>query len=161
MGRLLGTAGGAWLLTSVNPGRLNAVVGAATLLAAVVTIVAPSFDPARKAFLSAGVITGISETATGVGGPPLALVYQHQPGPTLRSTIALCFLAGEVISLTLLALMGRVGTEQVRAAALLVPALGLGSILSQRIHDRVDGRVLRRIVLGFAITSAMFLLVRA
>ena len=159
-GRFAGTLGGVWLLTVVTPARLNTVVGAAILLAALATMLAPSFDPGRKAFLSAGIVTGITETATGVGGPPLALVCQHHPGPTLRSTIAVCFLVGELISLAFLALVDRVGAEQLRAAALLVPALGLGSILSRRVHHRLDGSVLRAIVLGFAIASAIVLLVR-
>ena len=40
------------------------------------------------AFLAAGLITGITETATGIGGPPLALTLQHRPVSEMRATIA-------------------------------------------------------------------------
>jgi uncharacterized protein len=159
-GRVVGTAGGLWLLSAVSAQHLNTLVGAATLFAVLATILAPSFKPGRRAFVTAGVVTGITETATGVGGPPLALVYQHHPGPTLRSTIAVCFLAGEAMSLALLAATGRVGPDQLAAAGLLLPALGLGSAMSRRFHHRLDGRVLRAVVLAFALASAIAVLVR-
>jgi hypothetical protein len=49
----------------------------------------------RNSYVVAGIVTGLTETSTGIGGPPLALLYQHQPPPVLRSTIAFCFLIGE------------------------------------------------------------------
>jgi hypothetical protein len=54
---------------------------------------------------------------TGIGGPPLALIYQHHPGPVLRSTIAMCFFIGEVMSLVLLTATGRLHMGQIEAAA--------------------------------------------
>jgi uncharacterized protein len=160
-GRTVGTVGGVWLLAAVPPPRLNALVGAATLLAVLATVVAPSFTSGRKTFMTVGFVTGITETATGVGGPPLALAYQHHAGPTLRSTIAVCFLAGELMSLGLLAATGRVGAGQLAAAGALVPALAFGSLLSRRFHRRLDGRVLRAVVLAFSLASAIAVLVRA
>jgi hypothetical protein len=70
---------------------LNLVVGATTVLAAVATKFAPKFTPSSTAYLGAGFITGVTETATGIGGPPLALVHQHHPAPTPRATIAQVF----------------------------------------------------------------------
>jgi uncharacterized membrane protein YfcA len=88
VGRFLGTLGGLWLLTTLAPSLLNILIGAVTILAAVATLVAPSFTPNRQVFVAAGVITGVTETATGIGGPPLALVYQHQGAAKLRSLSA-------------------------------------------------------------------------
>lgn len=160
-GRFLGTFGGLWVLTALTSSQLNILIGGATILAAVATVIAPSFTPRRSAFLAAGVITGVTETATGIGGPPLALVYQHQPAAKLRSTIAFCFLVGELVSLALLATAGRVSTSQFGAALILMPALVVGAVVSRVIHDRVGGRRLRMLVLIFAIVSGAVLLVRA
>lgn len=68
---------------------------------------APAFDPNRTGLVAVGLITGITETSTGVGGPPLALAFQHKAAPVLRSTVALCFLVGEVISVIVLAVSGK------------------------------------------------------
>jgi len=159
-GRFLGTFGGLWVLTALTSGALNVLVGAATLLAAIITLVAPRFSPGRRAFVAAGVITGVTETATGIGGPPLALVYQHQPAPVLRSTIAVCFLVGQLMSIAVLAVAGRVAAAQLGAAIMLLPALVVGAALSRLVQDRIDGRPLRLFVLLFAIVSAFVLLMR-
>lgn len=160
-GRVAGTAGGLWVLAALSAGQLSLFVGASTVAAALVTLLMPAFSPGRGAFVGAGLVTGITETATGIGGPPLALVYQHQPAPTMRSTIALCFLLGELVSLAVLLATGRVGLPQLQAAALLLPALVVGAVLSRLVHRRVNGRLLRIFVQVFAIVSGLVLLVKA
>jgi len=160
-GRFLGTFGGLWVLAALTASHLGIVIGIATIVLAVVTLIAPAFTPNRRALLGAGVITGVTETATGIGGPPLALVYQHQPAATLRSTIAFCFLAGQLISLAVLAVAGRVAAVQMEAALLLLPALAIGALVSRLAHHRVGGKVLRTCVLMFSIASGAVLVVRA
>jgi len=160
VGRFLGTLGGLWLLTTLAPSLLNILVGAVTILAAVATLVAPSFTPNRQALVAAGVITGVTETATGIGGPPLALVYQHQGAAKLRSTLAFCFLVGQLMSLAVLAAAGRVSASHFGAALMLVPALAVGAVVSRLTHNRVGGRPLRVFVLLFAIVSGAVLLAR-
>jgi uncharacterized membrane protein YfcA len=159
-GRFAGTFGGVWVLAALSAHDLNLLVGAATLLAALATLFAPSFRPAPQACLAAGLVTGVMETATGIGGPPLALVYQHQSPPTVRSTIAFCFLVGELISLAFLVAAGRASAPQFASAAIFLPALAVGAILSQRLHRRVGGPRLRNFVLLFAAASGVVLLMR-
>lgn len=160
-GRFLGMFGGLWLLEVVTTSRLHLLVGVVIVLAAVLTLLMPVFEPGPRAFVGVGVATGISETATGVGGPPLALVYQHQPPATLRSTLALCFLLGQLMSLAALALWGRATAAQLMVALMLVPALVVGALLSHIVHGRIGGRALRTFVLVFALASGVLLLVRA
>src|SRR3546814_15753694 len=69
--------------------------------------------------LVAGVVSGVTGTAAGIGGPPLALLYQHRPGSTIRSTLAAAFLVGTALSLATLAVAGEFGPSQVH------PGLGL------------------------------------
>jgi uncharacterized membrane protein YfcA len=159
-GRLAGTVGGLWVLAAVPASKLSLLIGISTIVAAVAALVAPSFQPGRLAFVSAGVVTGVTETSTGIGGPPLALVYQHRPAPVLRSTVALCFVVGEVISLALLAANGKVHASALHDALLLAPALVVGGLLSKWVHHRVDGPLMRGFVLAFAIVSGVVLLFR-
>lgn len=159
-GRFFGTFGGLAILAALPAGYLNVLIGIATVLAAAVTLVLPSFKPGRQSFVAAGIVTGITETATGIGGPPLALVYQHRKGSELRSTIAFCFLVGELISLAVLSIAGRASTSQIGNAVLLLPALVIGAWLSKHVHHRLDGRVLRFCVLIFAIVSGLVLVFR-
>src|SRR4029077_8873342 len=133
-GRFLGTFGGLWVLTALTSSHLSILIGAATILAAIATLIAPSFTPNRRALVAAGVITGVTETATGIGGPPLALVYHHQGAARLRSTLAFCFLVGQLMSLALLATAGRVSASHFTDALMLVPALVVGAAASRLTH---------------------------
>lgn len=136
-------------------------VGLLTILAAVGALLAPPFSPGKLPALGVGLFTGVTETATGIGGPPLALLYQHAPGPVLRSTVAFCFLVGELISLVILALSGAVRSDQIVAAASLVPAVVLGTVLSRLVHAHINGPALRMAVLIFSIVSGGVLLLKA
>lgn len=160
-GRLLGTFGGLGVLVLVTEHQLQLLIGVSTVLAVVATLLAPSFDPKRVAFVVAGLITGVTETSTGIGGPPLALVFQHRPAPTLRSSVAACFLIGEVISLATLAVTGKIGPDQIRSAVLLLPTVIIGALLSHVVHQRLAGPLMRYTVLGFALLSGLIVTVRA
>ena len=160
-GRVAGTFGGLWVLAALTASQLDIGVGLATIAAVVATLIAPAFTPGPRAFVISGLITGVTETATGIGGPPLALVYQHRPVAVMRSTIAFCFLVGQLVSLVALLATGRIGSPQMVAAAQLLPALFAGALLSHVVHHRVDSRFLRAFVLVFALASSVLLLSRA
>ncbi|QTC00565.1 sulfite exporter TauE/SafE family protein [Alcaligenes sp. SORT26] len=155
VGRFAGTFAGLGILLVLSTYWLNQFVGISTLLAVLASVLAPSFTPGKKAFIATGLVTGITETATGIGGPPLALVYQHAPVATLRSTVALCFLVGEVISLIVLGLSGALAWSHLNYAVLCLPALLLGMGLSSLVHHRLDQRRLRIGVLVFATVSGL------
>ncbi|MBQ0863830.1 sulfite exporter TauE/SafE family protein [Streptomyces smyrnaeus] len=156
--RLAATPAGLLLLAVIPERDLGLFVGGATVLAALVSLAAPEFAPGRGAFVGAGLVTGITETATGVGGPPLALVYQHRPPSELRSTVAVCFLVGEIASLVLLFATGRGHADHLGTVLWVLPALAAGAALSRLVHQRLDARRLRLAVLVFALVSGLVLM---
>lgn len=160
LGRSFGTFLGMAVLIALSVRQLEIAVGLLTMLAAAVALMAPPFAPTPRASVGVGLFTGVTETATGIGGPPLALLYQHATGPVLRSTVATCFLVGEVISLVILLIAGRIGQQQVLAALCLIPAVLIGSALSRRVHSRVNGPALRLMVLIFSIVSGAALVLK-
>ncbi|GGR72933.1 MULTISPECIES: sulfite exporter TauE/SafE family protein [Streptomyces] len=159
--RLAATPAGLAVLWMVPERGLGVFVGVSTVLAAVVSLAAPVFTPGRAAYVGAGAVTGLTETATGVGGPPLALVYQHRPPAELRSTVAACFLVGEVASLALLFGTGKAQAAELGQAALLLPATAAGAWLSRLVHHRLDARRMRLFVLVFALVSGLVLVLGA
>lgn len=159
-GRFFGTFLGMAVLIALSVRQLEIAVGLLTILAAGVALLSPPFNPTPPASMGVGLFTGITETATGIGGPPLALLYQHAPGPILRSTVATCFLIGEVISLLILLLAGRIDQDQMLAAFYLVPAVLVGSALSRVVHAHINGPALRLAVLIFSIVSGGALILK-
>src|SRR5690606_39990084 len=63
---------------------------------------APALPVHRSTQLAAGMVSGTTGTAAGIGGPPIALLYQHRAGPVVRSTLSATFLVGTVLSFTVL-----------------------------------------------------------
>lgn len=154
-GRVPGTFVGVWIVAAVSHDTLSVVVGTSVLLAVGMSLGAPPIpvNPATQA--GAGVASGAMGTAAGIGGPPVALLYQHHEGPVMRSTLAATFLFGTILSITMLAVASQVGRDQVLFAAFLLPAVLVGAVLARRFHDALDQAWLRPVVLGFAAVSAV------
>lgn len=158
-GRVPGTVIGAGLLAVVPDDSLARFLGVFIIVAVLASFVGPSFSPTRIAQLSGGVASGIMSTAAALGGPPLALVNQRSSGPKLRSTLALSFLVGIIMSLTVLAVAGNVAFWHLILALKLLPALILGLISSHWIASLLDERWLRPAVLGFAAFAGLLVLI--
>lgn len=160
LGRLPGTAVGAWIVSAVAPETLSAVCGGVVVLAVVTSSLTATvpLNPASK--LAAGVASGAMGTATSIGGPPLALLYQHHGGRVLRSTLAMIFTIGTATSLLALAVSGAVEGWHVRLAVALLPGLASGLVLSRLVIARLDGPWLRPVVLAFAAGAGLLALGR-
>jgi uncharacterized protein len=159
LGRCAGGVVGLFVLAVLSPVALRLFVGIATILTAFASMLSSSLTLRPAVLIGAGVITGVTETTTGIGGPPLALVYQHQPGRVLRATLAVCSMLGQLMSLVLLAGSGRLSQGQLGAALWLLPALAAGGLLSRWSHGRIDGRPMRLAMLAFALVSGVVCLV--
>jgi hypothetical protein len=93
-----------------------------------------------------------------IGGPPIALVYQHASGPTLRATMALYFMLGTVLSIVALWLAGTFGHHELVLSAVLLPGTVVGFVASGPARRLVDGGRVRGLVLAAASLSALVLL---
>jgi len=160
LGRLPGVVLGSWIVVT-QPPRTTAVVVAVVVLGAVLLSVT-SWDarPTPRALLIAGVVSGVSGTATSIGGPPVAMLYQRASGSTLRSTMGVYFLVGNVLSGAALAVAGEIGQRELLRALALLPFLLVGFWLSGPLRRRVDGGRLRVAVLVVSAAGAVVLLVR-
>jgi uncharacterized membrane protein YfcA len=161
VGRVPGTAVGALAVAALSALFLQVSIGLLVLLGVAVSVWAPRFEPTRRVLLVAGVISGVTGTVAAIGGPPIALVYQHATGPRLRATMSLYFVFGTVLSLAALWLTGSFGHHEAVLSAVLVPGTVVGFLLSSSVLRFVDAGRLRPLVLGAAVVSAIVLLVTA
>ncbi len=158
--RVLGTGAGAWVVVT-QPATTTGLVVAVVVLGAVgLSVTTWHARPTPRALVAAGLVSGVSGTATSVGGPPVALLYQRSEGQVLRSTMGVYFLVGNVVSVATLAAAGAVGTRDLLRAAVLVPFVVAGFLVSGPLRGRVDGPRLRLAVLLLSAGSALVLLVR-
>lgn len=160
-GRLPGTVLGVAVVAVVSARVLGALVGVMVLTAVVLTWLVVRLPMSRPVLAGAGMVSGVTGTATSIGGPPLALVYQHVSGPRLRATMATYFLGGGVLSLVALGLGGQLRTAQALTALALTPFLLAGLAFSGPVRRHVDAGRTRAAVLAVCSVSAAALLVRS
>jgi uncharacterized membrane protein YfcA len=159
--RVLGTGVGVAVVAFMSDRVIGVFVGIMVLVAVLATWRAVVLPLTRPSLVVAGFVSGITGTATSIGGPPMAILYQHQPPRTIRTTLAVYFLAGAAMSLVGLALVGEVGSREALLAVVLVPTLVVGAVLGQVVRARVATETVRPAVLLVCGTSAVALLVRS
>jgi uncharacterized membrane protein YfcA len=160
LGRLPGTVAGTLIVAHVATDTLSVLSGAAVLVAVVTSVLTTTVPVTPATTVAAGVASGAMGTATSVGGPPLALLYQHHEGPVLRATLAATFALGTVLSLGFLLVAGVVEPWQLALALALAPGTAAGIAASGWLARRADARWLRPAVLVFAAVTAVVAIAR-
>lgn len=160
-GRVPGTAVGVFVVAWATDQVLGIVVGLMVLLAVALTWRAVRVPVNPGTLGTAGFIGGVAGTATSIGGPPLAIVYQHAPGPQIRASMAAFFSLGGILSLVGLGVGGQMGWHDLWVAALLSPALVAGHLLAGPLRRHLDAGYTRIAVLAICTVSALVLLVRS
>lgn len=131
LGRIPGTVAGALLLAALPERALALTIAAVVLGGVVLTGVGWIPRPRRRTLVLAGATSGLLGTATSIGGPPMALVWQGRSGPELRGTMAGFFLVGSLLSIAMLTVTGAVHAETLRGFALLTPVCVAGYAVSR------------------------------
>ncbi|MEJ8281600.1 sulfite exporter TauE/SafE family protein [Pseudonocardia spirodelae] len=158
LGRLPGTALGTYLVVTLSPRVFTVTVALIVLVCVLVSFAPVRVRPAPPALLGAGVVAGVSGTAAAIGGPPVALLYQHESGPRIRATLAAFFLVGTAVSLAGLGLGGAVDAAGLLHGLLLLPFLLVGFLASGPARPLVDRGATRPAVLGLSALAALGLL---
>jgi uncharacterized membrane protein YfcA len=158
VGRVPGTIAGALLLTAIPEGALAILIACVVLLGVVLTSLGWVPLPRRRNLVLAGATSGVLGTATAIGGPPMALVWQNSSGPKLRGTMSGFFLVGSVLSIAVLAITGAVHAETFRTCALLVPAMLAGYLLSRRVNGLLNPKRQRWTAITMSAVGAAFLI---
>ncbi|MFI7350706.1 sulfite exporter TauE/SafE family protein [Streptomyces sp. NPDC049936] len=159
-GRLPGVLAGALLVVAL-PARHLALLVAGVVLAGVTVSVAGYVPRQRRSsVVLAGMASGLMGTATSIGGPPMAMVWQRLGGPELRATMSAFFLAGSLMSLAALTAAGAVGAHALRGTALLTPAAAAGVMLAGPLTRRLNVRRTRAAATALAVAGAVVLVLQ-
>lgn len=160
VGRIPGTVAGSLAVAVLPEGPLAVLFGFLVLLAVVLSLTGWHLRPTTKTLLTAGAASGFMGTATSIGGPPMALVYQRSTGAELRATLAAYFVVGAAFSLAMLAVVGEFGMEELRLGLVLLPGMLLGYATSGALVRVLDRGYTRAAVLTFASVSSIVLVLR-
>ncbi|NQY58088.1 MAG: sulfite exporter TauE/SafE family protein [Ilumatobacteraceae bacterium] len=160
LGRVPGVVVGAFLVARISDNLLSVGVAVVVLAGVAASITVRRFQPTSTALFGAGFASGITGTAVGIGGPPMALTYQHDDRARMRSSLSVFFGVGTILSIGALTLAGQIGRHELELTALVLPAVMLGWWTSRVLQHRVPTEAIRPIVLALCAFSAVALLVQ-
>ncbi|MEU6291252.1 sulfite exporter TauE/SafE family protein [Streptomyces sp. NPDC046988] len=159
-GRLPGVLAGALLVVALPTRHLALLVAVVVLAGAAVSVAGYVPRQRRSSVVLAGMASGLMGTATSIGGPPMAMVWQRLGGPELRATMSAFFLAGSLMSLAALTAAGAVGAHALRGTALLTPAAVAGVLLAGPLTRRLNVRRTRAAATALAVAGAVVLVLQ-
>lgn len=160
LGRVPGTVAGALLLASLPHRALSILLAAVVLGGVVLTSSGWAPAPRRRNVVAAGAASGLLGTATAIGGPPMALVWQRSSGAELRGTMSGFFLVGSLMSLVVLGFTGAVDQHTWWGFAILAPAAIAGYLLSRVLNRHLNRQRLRWLAIGVSAAGALVLIGR-
>ncbi len=160
-GRLLGLVPAALVLSVASQPVFDLIFALLVGLAVLLSAFGLSLQPTNRRAIIAGAASGFMGTISGIGGPPIALLYQRFSGLQLRGTLSGYFCVGATLSLSVLIPIGRFGIPELLLALLLLPGIGIGFAISGPLASRLDLTSMRPMVLGLSFVAAIAVLVRA
>jgi uncharacterized membrane protein YfcA len=156
--RVLGTVVGVWVVAAAPQAVLGVAVAVMVLLSVALTARTVTLPITRVTLPVAGFVSGVAGTATSIGGPPLAILYQHEGARVIRPTLAAYFAIGAALSLVGLGVAGELDADVALLSLLLSPLLVVGFALSVPVRRLVPAARVRAAVLVVCAASALVLL---
>ena len=160
-GRVAGTVAGVWVVAALSERLLGAVIGGVVLGVVALTALGAFLPRNRWTLLTAGVISGTAGTATSIGGPPVALLYQRESGPRGRATLAAFLALGTALALTALAVTGHLPGRDVAVGLILLGCAAAGFAAAGPVRRFLDAGRIRGAVLVVTALSAIALITRS
>jgi uncharacterized membrane protein YfcA len=161
LGRFPGALLGLALLAVATQRTLDIWIALSVIVAVVILSTGVKVPRNPGTELGTGLVAGVMGMVASMGGPPAALLFKDAKGPTVRSTLALFFTFGLLVTLAARIVAGQITGDDVLLAAWMLPGLAIGYVASSRLRGRVDAMALRPAILVISSIAAVGLLLRA
>ena len=160
VGRVPGTLTAALLLVFIPQQYFTLLIGLLVLLALALIYTGFRLPITTRNLIGIAALSGFMSTTASIGGPPMAMLYYEEAGPRLRGTLSGIFIFGTLMGLLALAVIGRLGFDEVVVAVCLLPALIIGFLVSRYSARVLDGGYIRPAILFVSGTAAVIAILR-
>ncbi|CAM2787010.1 putative membrane transporter protein [Vibrio mytili] len=126
IGRVPGSVAGGLILSFVSTQALTLWIGFLVLFAVIVSVLPFRIEPTPRRMTFAGFFSGLFGTSAAIGGPPMALLLQHQDANKLRGNLSAFFVASSILSLLVQIPAGYFKLHHIIITIPLLPAAALG-----------------------------------
>ncbi|MBW3140921.1 sulfite exporter TauE/SafE family protein [Ferrimonas balearica] len=162
LGRIPGGIIGTYLLVVASAEWLGLGIGLIVLVAVALTVRKYSVAFTKANLFWAGTLSGVFSSISAIGGPPMALLLNHhRSAAQMRQTLSSFFLFGCIIALTLLALAGELGWDDLLRGFWLLPATALGFAIGDKLANRVEPERLKTATLLICALAGTLLVLRS
>lgn len=158
VGMLAGSPIGALLLLALSSEAFIYLVIGVVSIGLAVSVFGLSVPINNQSQFVAGALSNIFGTTTGMGGAPLALLFQHETGPNIRAVLSSGFFVGGLFASTTLLLAGLINHESLWLALHLVPGLLAGGFVGKRFAHYIDRGYSRVAIIVITTLSVIYLL---
>jgi uncharacterized protein len=155
---VIGMGLGAYTLSWLPVKQLGIVFGSLILLAVGISFVGKGLKQTNGYRMGTGFISGYMGATVSIGAPVLALLYQHEKGPSLRATLGFLYFVSTMVMLLFLHLAGYFNTTHLQMGLWLVPGFVLGYFIAGRFAAWFDQERSRMAVLIISTISALILI---
>jgi len=147
LGRVPGSVLGGLMLSWISATALSLWLGLLVLLAVLISLMPVQVHPTPARMGMAGFFSGFLGTSSSIGGPPMALLLQHQEAKQLRGNLAAFFVFSSALSLMVLAFTHHLTVHHIWLTLPLIPAAGLGAWLAMLTTHSLSKRAIRTVAL--------------
>lgn len=149
-GAIAGMPVGLVVLLVLSDRALRLTLGLAVIVATVMLIRQVNLAHVGAPLdVTAGFLSGVLNTSLSTNGPPLVFALQARQfeADVFRGTLVRVFAVSNVVTLALFAASGTLTVDGAVAAAVALPAWGVGTALGWPIRSRISGEPFRRLVI--------------
>ncbi|MCL8026105.1 sulfite exporter TauE/SafE family protein [Nocardioides bruguierae] len=154
-GRVVGTAVGAVVVAVLAERWVSILVGVVVIAAMALAALGWRPEPNRRNVVVAGATSGLFGTTTGIGGPPMAMVWRAGEHAQARGTLSAFFLAGSALSLVALAVAGELDRDVAVGVAQVLPAVVVGLVASQWLVKVASPGQIRAVGIAVSVLGAV------
>lgn len=155
IGRIPGTFAGATLLYYINVAQLSLLLGVIVLMAVAISLLPIKLHPTPQRLMFAGFLSGLLGTSSGIGGPPMALLLQHQQARLIRANLSAFFVVSCSMSLLIQIPIGYMSMEHMYLSLPLLPASYLGYRVAMRVVNHLSQEIVRRASLILCLVAGL------
>jgi uncharacterized membrane protein YfcA len=159
-GRVLGSTAGGFFLAYISTKFLALWIGALVMVAVGVSLMPVKIQPTPNRLGFAGFLSGFFATSSAIGGPPVALLMQHESAQKIRGGLAFFFASTSVFTLIVQACIGYFTWAHVLMTLPLIPVALAGYSLAMITTQNLPKEQLRIGILLLCFAAGFFEIVQ-
>ena len=164
LGGMAATPIGVLALNSASPSALRITIAIVIIFLGLISLknIQLPFTGSRAAGPVFGFLTSLAVTTIAIGGP-LGAIYaisQRWKPDMVRASLALFFLASDLVAFPLYAATGLVSKDTLANIGVMIPGLIIGFFLARILVHRINERIFRHVVIAVIIIAGSVTLVR-